>query len=527
MSGSSSSSRRQSEFPSVDLSVSVSDLVRRWAQYRGDELAYRSTDHNATWAQYDAYANWIASQLTGDDSGGPVAVFVPDSPDFHAALVGIYRAGRLAVAIGARSGAAEVKSLMQRSGAHSLLMASWDPRRSPTEFLKELADLDFAPRDTLTIDMRQSALDGHSNSENASVFTTTDVSMLNCTSGTTGLPKLVQQTQRRWLAFADRAIMNGRLTTAETIGAFVPAPYGFGLWTSHFLPAILGRTALVLHRFDADTANSLLATHQATVLAAVSTQFRMMLRAQTNPLRDVHSLRVMFTGGEAVPYDEAREFEEVTGAKVLQFYGSNETGAASATSVDDPEEVRLRTGGRALPEMRVRVIDTEGGTGGSGVQRGQPAVNGPLMSPGYWNDDPANAELFTTDGWMLLGDVIELSENGVVKVVGRLADLIIRGGKNISAVEVEDMIRPHPSVEMVAVVGVPDPVLGERVCAAITLASGCSELTLDGLTTWMRASSVTRELLPEKLVLLDEMPIAPGGKIAKSMVAKAVTNQMH
>ena len=86
MSKSSTASRRQAEIPRVDLNVSVSDLVRRWAQYRGDGIAYRSTDHNATWAQYDAYANWIASQLSSDDSGGPVAVFVPDSPDFHAAL---------------------------------------------------------------------------------------------------------------------------------------------------------------------------------------------------------------------------------------------------------------------------------------------------------------------------------------------------------------------------------------------------------------------------------------------------------
>lgn len=514
------SPHHQAHTPDVDLDTSVSELVRHWARHRGDEIAYRSADHSATWAQYDAYADWIATQLTGDEFGGPVAVFVPDSPDFHAALVGLYRAGRLAVAIGARSGAAEVRSIMQRSGAHTLLMAEWDQRRTPAEFLEELAALDFVPGDTLTVDMRQPIPDVAAISPHTDLFTTTDVSMLNCTSGTTGLPKLVQQTQRRWLAFAERAIANGRLTTAETVAAFVPAPYGFGLWTSHFLPAILGRTALVLPRFDANTANSLLATHRATVLAAVSTQFRMMLRARATPLQDVHSLRVMFTGGEAVPYDDAREFEEVTGAKVLQFYGSNETGAASATCVDDPDDVRLRSGGRVLPEMRVRILETEGGTGGGGVQRGQPAVNGPLMSPGYWNDDPANAELFTTDGWMLLGDVVELSADGIVSVVGRLADLVIRGGKNISAVEVEDAIRPHPSVEMVAVVGVPDQVLGERVCAAITLAPGYSELTLDELTTWMRASSITRELLPEKLVILDEMPIAPGGKIAKSTVAE-------
>lgn len=522
-----SSTSPQQNHPVVDLNIPVSDLVRRWAQQRGDELAYVSTDFSATWAEYDTYADWVASELLSDVPEGPVAVFIPDSPDFHAALVGSYRAGKLAVAIGARSGAAEVKSLIQRSGAKSLLMAAWDPRHDPEAFIEELAELDFEPDRLITVDMKYPPRENVEIERATPGFTTSDVSLLNCTSGTTGLPKLVKQTQRRWLAFAERAIVNGQLTTSETIAAFVPAPYGFGLWTSHFLPAVLGNTALVLPRFDANAANQLLVQHGATVLAAVSTQFRMLLRAREAILRDVQTLSVMYTGGEAIPYDEALEFEEVTGAKVLQFYGSNETGAASATSVHDSDDVRLRTGGHTLPEMRLRIFNQDDKSSPRGSRRGQPAVNGPLMSPGYWNDDDANTELFTSDGWMLLGDIVELTKDGVLTVVGRIADLIIRGGKNISAVEVEDILRPHPSIEMVAVVGVPDQLLGERVCAAITLSPGSPKIGLGELTAWMRNLGVTPELLPEKLVVLDEMPIAPGGKIAKSTIARIAAENLY
>jgi acyl-CoA synthetase (AMP-forming)/AMP-acid ligase II len=246
----------------------------------------------------------------------------------------------------------------------------------------------------------------------------------------------------------------------------------------------------------------------------------MMLQTPDRAVSRADALRIMFTGGEAVPYAEARRFEETTGALVLQFYGSNETGAASATTVHDDEETRLGTGGRLIEAMNVRIL--EDGTRGPGVRRGQPAVRGPLMSPGYWNDDAANAELFTDDGWIRLGDIVEVDDSDRLRVVGRLADLIIRGGKNISALEVEDFIREHPAVEMVAAVGVPDPLFGERLCAAVTLAPGTDQLSLADLNAWLRAQGITREYLPERLRVLESMPLAPGGKIAKAQVEQLV-----
>jgi acyl-CoA synthetase len=141
---------------------------------------------------------------------------------------------------------------------------------------------------------------------------------------------------------------------------------------------------------------------------------------------------VLFTGGEAVPYQRAAAFEERTGARVLQFYGSNESGALSCTTLRDTRDVRLRTAGHVIPEMHVRLFDAERrDVTASG--RGQPGCRGPLMSAGYWEDDAGNAQLFTSDGWMLMGDIATLDADGVLCVVGRTADIIIRGGKNISA----------------------------------------------------------------------------------------------
>lgn len=529
--------------PGAFTGVSVSEMVRHSARTRGDEPAYITPDSTTSWAEYDKAANRMYTALrfgtsleTGTDPASgvgvtaapeSVAVYLPDTVSFHLSLVGAYRAGVRVAAMGARSGPAEVAHIMSSAGAHVLITAP-QVRGVPVEEL--LADLRArgATVDRVLLVDGTRIIEGGTDIEHTArvdprhAFGVDDISMLNSTSGTTGRPKLVTQTQRRWTAFTALACRNGELTAHETVAAFVPAPFGFGLWTSHFLPAMLGRPALVMERFDPASAISMMRDHRATVLACVSTQFRMMLQCPQPPLAQVTDLRVMFTGGEAVPFAEAKRFEEVTGARSLQFYGSNETGAASATSIHDDDETRLTTGGHIIPEMHVRVFDGRREVTGPGVRRGQPAVRGVLASPGYWNDPEANAELFTDDGWILLGDVVEIDESDRLRVVGRLADLIIRGGKNISAVEVEDHVRGHPRVAMVAAVGVPDEIFGEKLCVVVTLGKGegpdAGSLTLDELTRWLRAQGVTREYLPEKLVILDALPTAPGGKIAKGEI---------
>ncbi|MET8796928.1 class I adenylate-forming enzyme family protein [Nocardia sp. NPDC004568] len=510
--------------PEAYTDYAVSDLVRHRARTRADEPAYISPAGTTTWADYDRLAERVCAALLSLGEIPAVAVYLPDTVEFHATLVGTYRAGILAVAVGARSGPAEVAHLMSASGS-TVLVTARENRGVPVSELSEaLRARNAAPAHLVIVDGLQVGVQGAVERAGRPApvrdFSVDDVCLLNSTSGTTGRPKLVMQTQRRWSAFAAIACRNAEMGARETVAAFVPAPFGFGLWTSHFLPALLGRPALVMHRFDPAVAIDLMAEHRATLLACVSTQFRMMLQTPDRAISRADTLRVMFTGGEAVPYAEARRFEDATGALVLQFYGSNETGAASATTVHDDDETRLGTGGRLIEAMNVRVLDD--GTAGPGVRRGQPAVRGPLMSPGYWNDDAANAELFTDDGWIRLGDIVEVDDSDRLRVVGRLADLIIRGGKNISALEVEDFIREHPAVEMVAAVGVPDPLFGERLCAAVTLAPGADRLSLADLNTWLRAQGITREYLPERLRVLESMPLAPGGKIAKARVEQLV-----
>ncbi len=467
--------------------MTISHLVARHAMSRPDARAFCGTA-SLTWREYDTRATAVAATLANRyERGTRVAVQMPDGPDVHVAYLAAERAGLIVVGIGPRAGRRELDHLIVSTGAVDLLTSL--PRLAPNP----------------------PPLDPHR------AFTLDELSFLNSTSGTTGLPKIVQHHQARWFAFHDLAVDTGRLDADDVFMSVLPAPFGFGLWTAHFTPAILGAPCVLLDRFTPEAALAAIDTYGVSVLAAVSTQFVMMLNSPTLADHDLSSLRVLYTGGEMVPYERAAEFEDRTGARVLQFYGSNETGALSATRLDDDRDTRLRTAGHVIPSMNVRLLDPDTGAdvtaaGGPGIA----ACHGAVNCLGYYEDDAANAELFTADGWMRTGDLCTIDAAGVLTVAGRTSDFIIRGGKNISAAQVEDEVSSHPAIALSAAVAMPDPTFGERVCVYAVPREGATAPTLAELCNHLAARGVGKELWPEHLVILaDDLPRASGGKVAK------------
>ncbi|HEX6393587.1 MAG TPA: class I adenylate-forming enzyme family protein [Acidimicrobiales bacterium] len=497
----------------------VGEIVHEHASRQPGAVAFVEDATSTTWAQYDVRADRLAAVLAGlFDVGDRVIVRFPDGAAVHIAYVAAERAGLVVVGIGWRAGPAEVAHLAKLSGARGLVTQAGINGGRAGEGLGSLVHVAVPERadGEILVGGRPApphdACEGWANRR----LGPDDLFMLNSTSGTTGLPKCVMHTQNRWFAFHRLALEAGAMSKDDVFLSAIPAPYGFGLWTAHFTPAILGCATAVLPRFSVDGLVRSVQRDRITVLCCVSTQFIMLLNEAEENECDLSSLRVMFTGGEAVPYERARQFEELTGAVVLQFYGSNETGALSRTTLSDSPERRFTTAGRVIPEMNVRLFASEL------PGRGQPGCRGPLLSLGYWEDPEANNQLFTDDGWMLTGDVVEVDGEGYLSVVGRTSDFIIRGGKNISAPAVEAEIAKHPSVSLVAAVGAPDPVFGERVAAFVTLRPD-RQLDLDDLRAHLQSKGVTKEWWPERLVVLDEMPRASGGKIAKGELRNLFT----
>jgi acyl-CoA synthetase len=502
--------------------VTLSAAVARSAAHHPDRFAY--IDHpgqSLTWHQFDAAATALAEQLSGVGvaRGDRIAVWHGDSAAIHLLFVAVERCGAVVVGIGARAGTREVAAILRNAGP-KLLISDGQRSEAAAQATAGLGDLsvpvlvladgDHGPR--LRTDTETAALPV------GDALSADDVFLINSTSGTTGLPKCVVHTQNRWYYFHQKAVANGRLTCDDVFLPVIPMPFGFGIWTSHTSPIYLGGTTVILDRFTARATCEAIAEHRVTVLCCVSTQLTMLMADRASRDNDLSSLRVVFTGGEALPYRPAAEFEKLTGAKILQFYGSNETGLLSATTLDDSQERRLRTGGRIVPEMSVRLFDGDQDVTETG--KGQPACRGPATSLGYLGGTDHD-QLFTGDGWMRMGDICEIDTDGYLSVTGRTSDFILRGGKNISASAVEDAATTHPAIAVAAAVAMPDPVFGEKVCLYTELVDG-QTINLPDLVEYLLAAGVSKELLPERLIVVDELPRSSGGKIAKSALREDI-----
>jgi acyl-CoA synthetase len=507
--------------------VPLAAHVRRHADRHPDRAAFVADAGRLTWAGYHLASDRVAAALVaaGFEPGQRVAVLLPDSATVHAVFVGIEKAGLTIVGIGARAGDREIRHLLDRTGAVALVTIAEHRGESSAGRVARLRRDGASLAHHLVVPLFERDLEAPIVLDGAPVAAEVDRDVLaaralgpddlwliNSTSGTTGLPKCVMHHQNRWLYFHQQAARNGALVEDDVFLGAVPAPFGFGIWTAHVTPAVLGATTVLTERFDAARAVELVERERVSVLCCVSTQFVMMLNEPSFAARDVTSLRVMYTGGEAVPYERARAFEASTRCTILQFFGSNETGLLSGTTLDDPPDKRLRTAGRVVPEMQVRLFDGAADVTARG--RGQPACRGPATCLGYLGDPEANRQLFTPDGWVLTGDVCEIDGEGYLTVTGRASDIIIRGGKNISAAQVEDEVGTHPAVAMVAAVALPDAVVGERVCVYVELQPGAT-LGLDALVAHLTARGTSKEILPEHLVVVDRLPRSSGGKVAK------------
>lgn len=498
----------------------ISQTVREHAAAHPDKPAY--VDHPAatlTWCEFDDAATLLAAQLTGVGvvPGDRVAVWHGDTAAIHVLFVAIERCGAVVVGIGARAGTREATQILRTTRPR--LLVSDAARQGPAQTTASALTISTLVLDGLSIDT-----DVPPQPPTAAVGPD-DVFLINSTSGTTGLPKCVVHTQNRWHYFHQQAVANGALSADDVFLPVIPAPFGFGIWTAHTTPIHLGVTTVLLEKFDAAAACEAIARHRVSVLCCVSTQLMMIMADRASRDNDLSSLRVVFTGGEALPYQRAADFEELTGATILQFYGSNETGLLSGTTLRDSRERRLRTAGRLVPEMAVRLFDGDDDVTSTG--RGQPACRGPATSLGYLGGVDHD-KLYTPDGWMRMGDVCEVDAEGYLSVTGRTSDFIVRGGKNISAGEVEDAVTTHPAVAVAAAVAMPDPVFGEKVCIYIEPVARANrqDIDLPGLVEHLLAQGMSKELLPEKLVVLDELPRSSGGKIAKGQLREDIRTRL-
>ena len=335
------------------------------------------------------------------------------------------------------------------------------------------------------------------------------------TSGTTGNPKAVLHTHNTTncaLKFLNRG---QRIDADSVLLVFLPVGLNWGLF--NVLQAIDAGCRVILQDiFRAGEALALIAGERVTHFCCAPAHLVAMLNAPEFERYDLTSLQVIMTGGASCPIEVIREVQARMPGHLLEMYGMLECGTQAHTLLtDDPAEV-CGTVGRPVPEMEIRVVDEEGSDVPAGAV-GEILTAGPSVTIGYYNNPAANRESFTADGWFRTGDQGCFDARGNLQIVGRTKEMLIRGGANIYPREIEEALYQHPGILDAAIVGVPDPRLGERVCACIVPRTG-ETVTFEALTEFLRGRIATYKL-PEFLQLYEDLPRTPTGKVQKRPLA--------
>ena len=346
-----------------------------------------------------------------------------------------------------------------------------------------------------------------------------DPCLLLYTSGTTASPKGVPHNAHTLLSNVRTSVPEHGIMTEDIL--FSAAPFGhlFGLYSIHLALAV-GATQYLLPSFTPPALVEGLVESQASVLFAAPAHIAACLNSGLFEGRDLAALKLAILAGAAVPSGLARAFDSLlANGTVSQLWGMTETQAGLYTRPSDGIDLAAASAGRPSPGTEVRIVD-EAGNEVAADDEGELQVRGPLLFPGYYQNDAANGEALTEDGWFRSGDLARSDKDGNIAIVGRCKEIINRGGIKYNPRDVEELIDGHPGIQQSAIVPVPDSVLGERACVYV-VPSGSAELTLDEICAYLEDKGIAKVKWPERLEIVQEMPMTPTRKVIKGRLRPA------
>ncbi|MDX9788132.1 MAG: AMP-binding protein [Desulfobacterales bacterium] len=345
-------------------------------------------------------------------------------------------------------------------------------------------------------------------------------------SGTTGLPKIGQWTDNNLTDLQIGILEGGTKVTPDDI-FIAAAPISTGA-TGYVCPVLgalrAGATSVILERWeDPKKALDLVVREKGTVLCLIPTQ-AIKLLCEDLESYDLSRLRCIPNAGAAFPYDAAREAEKRFGARLQTFYGSTEGGLAAVCSVDDPEDERLAAAGKSFPGLDLRVVDDDNQEVPRG-QNGEVKWRGAIKTWGHLGQPELDKDVFDSEGYYHSGDIGYINARGVLFIVGRKKDMIIRGGQNINPGLIEGILLEHPKVAEAAVIGMPDLVFGERVCAFVVPASG-ETFTFEEMSSFFGQHGTAKYNFPERLEIVSELPRSAGAKLIKKDLVDMIVQKL-
>ncbi len=534
------------------LTGGVMALVERFEGFTvASALAHRATadpesvfllfeDRSLTYGEVESRSDALAAALhgLGIEAGDRIALLLPSWPEFVVSLFAAAKLGAVLVPLNPRLTVPELHYMLRHSEAVAAISAervgSIDYLEFFEDLLVQLPELQYlvtVGEEDLWYDDRifqfsdlLSAGGGrdYPAREGAS---SDDVFAILYTSGTTGKPKGVSLTNGNLLSVAAATVDAVGLEPADRVGGFTALFHVYGMGPGILGTLLTGASMVLQDGFDGAVSLDLVERHGVTVQYGVPTLFVTELRELDRRPRELSSLRLGVVAGAPVPDQLVRDVRERLCPEFLVAYSLTETSSTvTLTRPDDPGEKLRQTVGRPLPGTAVRVLEDDR-TELPVESVGEIAVRGPGVMKGYYRQPQETSGVFDDRGFFRTGDLGLVDEEGYVHLVGRRKEVIIRTGYNVYPREVEDRLHQHPAVSEVAVVGVPDEVLGEAICACIVPVEGAI-VTGPEIQDWCRVTLADYKV-PDLVRFLDAFPLTGTGKVRRIELALKVQETLE
>ncbi|ORA39954.1 (2,3-dihydroxybenzoyl)adenylate synthase [Mycobacterium aquaticum] len=511
----------------------LDSLLRDAAEQRPDKAAIADPTETRTFAELDALADRAAAGIAelGIQPGDRVLLQLPNTAEFAVALFGLLRAGAVPVMCLPGHRLAELTHFAEVSGAVALVIADtaggFDYRTMAAGLVAARPQVRHVLVHGDLPDNREGFLSWTTLSRKATGPVPqidpdlAGPALLLVSGGTTGAPKLIPRTHQDYVYNCTASAGLCGLSAEDVYLVALPAAHNFPLACPGLLGALsVGATTVFTADPSPESAFAAIDAHGVTVTALVPALAKLWAQAcDWEPLAP-KSLRLLQVGGAKLAAEDARLVRAALTPGLQQVFGMAE-GLLNYTRVGDPAEIVETTQGRPLcPADEVRVVD-EDGHEVAPREEGELLVRGPYTINGYFNAEAANERSFTPDGFYRSGDRVRRSPAGYLEVTGRVKDVILRGGENVSALDLEEHLLTHPAIWSAAAVPLPDEYLGEKICAAVVFTG--APVTLAELHTHLEARGVAAHARPDVLVPLTALPTTAVGKIDKKAIVAQLT----
>jgi long-chain acyl-CoA synthetase len=481
-----------------------------------EACALVSRGHHTTYGELRQQVAALRGALVGMglQPGDRLALACGNNWYFAVSWLAALGAGLVAVPLNPAAPAPEMERQLALVGARALLVTPAAARAAGALDRSALPDLEFLI-ETSGLDVTGAVcLDDLMTHEPSAVVErdADDLAVLIFTSGTSGEPRAAMLTHGNLLANLEQIQQSeGRRQLPDDVSlGILPMFHIFGLNVVLGLSLFAGSRVVLVERFDPSSAAEAIERHGVTVVAGAPPMWSAWASLPGLAPDAFATVRIASSGAAKLPVEAAQLFEDRFAVRVTEGYGLTETApvVTTATGATAP----WGSIGAPLPGLEVRLVDSDGHDVLVG-DAGELWVRGPNVFVGYWEDPVATAEVFAADGWFRTGDVGVVDDDGYLYLVDRVKDIIIVSGFNVYPAEVEGVLAAHPAVESCAVVGVAHPYSGEAVKAFVVLEQGRSA-DEDEVVAWC-ADRLARYKCPDKVMFVDELPVAPSGKLMR------------